>query len=257
MKEISYSVSVNACKLFEKPNKRSEMTSEGLFGENFKVLKTKGNWVFGELGEDNYRGWTEKKNLSHKINENHKVIVLKTVVKEKPDIKSNPIFVISMCSRIHVTKIINNWAKIKLNKNKYGFVPRNHIKSIDCKTTNWIGKSTQMIGMPYLWGGRGSMGIDCSGLIQIAFGACGFNFPRDTEEQLHFVKTRFFSTNKLSQNCILFWKGHVAFAENEQFIIHASASEMSVVRESAYLSIKKIENITKSKTLIFCLKNLL
>jgi hypothetical protein len=251
MKQVFYSIINPSCNIYLEPNIHSEMVSEVLFGEQLEVVKRIHKWIYIKLNLDHYSGWIEEQNLIEYVKPTHRVITQKTIIKKEPDIKSNSISYISMGSFVKVLSIQKKWAKFLLPKDNVGYIPKNHIKPLDLKENNWIEKSILMLGIPYLWGGRGLVGIDCSGLIQVTFQASGLEIPRDTKDQVIFAEKNFMKKEKISKNCILFWNGHVAFANNEDSIIHASASAMSVICEPVLGSITKIEKITNSQTNIF------
>ena len=247
----SYSIGSKIGQIKQRPSHISELTSQALFGETFILEKQENSWVYGTLLSDQYSGWIEKKHLTHILSPNHKVIALKTIIKTKPDIKSQSIICISIGAFVEVLEFTNEWAKIKFGKNKLGYIPISHISSINLKEDNWVNNALIMLGTPYLWGGRSAFGIDCSGLIQLAFQISGFDFPRDTKDQFLFAKNNFVKTNEISQKSILFWDGHVAFTKGKKYLLHASAKKMSVVCEPILESIEYIERVTKSKTKIF------
>ena len=90
---------------------------------------------------------------------------------------------------------------------------------------NQIDLVKKFINTPYLWGGRNSIGIDCSGLIQNIFQINSKYFPRDTDLQEDFIKTEVEEKN-LKKGDLIFWKGHVAMMIDNSNIIHANAFHM-------------------------------
>lgn len=234
------------------PNKRSELISQGLFGENLIVKRKKSSWTECILLRDQYVGWIENKDLMKRLEHNYKVISIKTIIKKKPDIKSETISHLSIGSLVMVLHFSGEWAKLKLNhNNKVGYVPMKHISHINYFNGTIVDHASKMIGTPYLWGGKSSFGIDCSALVQLAFQIYGFNFPRDTVDQIKIAESNFVTTDNLSKDCILFWNGHVALAKSKNYLIHASAQKMSVVCEYSPSAIRYIEKVTNSNTRIF------
>lgn len=229
-----------------------KITTQILFGEQFKVLKEKGNWIYGFTTTDSYYGWLEKKNIGLVSDYTHIVCNIRSSVLSKPNVKSNLMSYLPLRSRIKVISIKNNWAKIKFSyKNliKYGYVSCFHILGKNESFKNWITIAEKMVGIPYRWGGRDCFGIDCSALVQHLFAFSGISLPRDTSDQLLFFKThpnydlRKSLENKefLKKGDIIYWLGHVGIIINEKKIIHASGFHSEVVIEDFSDVLKRIK----------------
>jgi cell wall-associated NlpC family hydrolase len=119
------------------------------------------------------------------------------------------------------------------------------------KQPDFVAVAETLLGAPYLWGGKTSLGIDCSGLVQIAIQAAGIEAPRDTYMQEAALGTAS-PLAGLKRGDLIFWKGHVALARDTATIIHANAHHMMVAIEpvaEAIARIKATGSVTSVKRL--------
>ena len=109
--------------------------------------------------------------------------------------------------------------------------------------TDFVAVAERFVGTPYLWGGKSSLGVDCSGLVQLALGACGISCPRDTDMQERALGTALSNAHafdQLRRGDLLFWKGHVAIVRDEATVVHANAHHMAVEIEPTAEAIVRI-----------------
>ena len=216
------------------PDEKENLETECLFGESVEILDTHGEWVFCKLLTDNYHGWIKKDCLGFLKNPTHRVLNLRTNIFSSKDVKSNCIHYLSLGSKIHIHKIEDNWATIYLSDRhdiKIAYVPNKHIVSIKHKVKDWVTVAEQFIGAPYKWGGRDSMGIDCSALIQLSCEAYGKNIPRNTQEQINITNSIVYNLDKLKRGHVIFWDGHVAVMVDNFNCLHSNAFHMKTIVE--------------------------
>jgi cell wall-associated NlpC family hydrolase len=94
-----------------------------------------------------------------------------------------------------------------------------------------------------LWGGKSSLGIDCSGLVQVSMNAAGLPCPRDSDMQ-QAALGRLLDANEprdLRRGDLIFWKGHVAIVRDADTIVHANAFHMATAIENTHDAIARIE----------------
>ena len=218
-------------------NKGSKLSTQLLYGEECDVFETKNGWSWIQSRRDNYVGYTPTIHLTRKIYKpNSKVISLRTVIYTKPDIKSVTKGYLSFNSLVEVIKIKGKYSLIK----NLGWCPSLDLAKIKSSKFNHIDLSKQYLDTPYLWGGRDSMGIDCSGLVQNLHQINNRPFPRDTDMQELFVTNEVKYEKDLKAGDLVFWKGHVAMMIDNSNIIHANAFHMKTAIEPLSTAKKRI-----------------
>ena len=119
------------------------------------------------------------------------------------------------------------------------WVVREHLTSLGTWARDPAAVAERFLGVPYLWGGRDSLGLDCSGLVQQAFYAVGRACPRDTDQQLAaFAQPA--ERAALQRGDLVFWKGHVGMMLDAQRLIHANAHHMAVAIEPVETALERI-----------------
>ena len=104
--------------------------------------------------------------------------------------------------------------------------------------TDHAAVAERCLGAPYQWGGRESLGLDCSGLVQQALYACAKACPRDSDQQAELGSP--VDAAALERGDLVFWKGHVAIVTGDNAIIHANAHHMMVAHEPLDAAIERI-----------------
>ena len=234
-----------------KPNSKSEVTSQILYGEKFKILSKKQNWIKIKTYYDNYIGYIRKKKYLQKFNPSKKIFKLKSRIYERKNkklIKTNDFLYFG--SRISVKSRDRNYIEFDNGK----WIKKNDVQNINHYEKNFNKILKLFLNTKYLWGGKTSEGIDCSALIQIYFYYNRIFFPRDSKDQIKYCKKKL--NKKFIKGDIIFWKGHVGMCINKSKFIHAYGpkkkvlimpikSSIEIINKTANLKVKKISNILK------------
>jgi cell wall-associated NlpC family hydrolase len=110
-----------------------------------------------------------------------------------------------------------------------GWMTLEHLVPIGFFDEDWVAVAGRLSGAAYLWGGRESEGLDCSGLVQQALFACGRACPRDTDQQQALGEP--IPPDAFGRGDLVFWKGHVALGVGDGRILHANAHHMMCAEE--------------------------
>ena len=206
------------------PEDQSEMISQVLFGQHFKVLEFKKNWVKIILYSDHYEGWICSKQYMEIEKQYYDQLSLS--IPEFSIGKTSYLLDLVDSSEIAIpmgsTLPFFNNGIVKIRKLKFKFSGDIASKN----TSDLIKYAFKLINAPYLWGGKSILGIDCSGFTQLVFSLCGIKIPRDAYQQVESGKKLNFSETRPG-DLIFFINDsdrihHVGIALKDDKIIHAS-----------------------------------
>jgi len=221
-------VIVGLAPLRKDPQHDATLVTEALCGERMTVYETdEEGWAWGQLKSDGYVGWLPAAMLlAPGPAPTHKVTAVRTLVFPGPSIKLPPTDALPLGAQLAVVREQESFAVTAAG----GFVPKGHLAPLATVEPNFVAVAERFLGVPYLWGGKSSLGLDCSGLVQVALTACGIKCPRDSDMQ-ESALGKSTSLAGLQSGDLIFWKGHVAIARGRNSMIHANAFHMAVAVE--------------------------
>ncbi|MDC3167208.1 C40 family peptidase [Candidatus Pelagibacter sp.] len=225
--------------IYKLPNIRSEVTSQILYGERFKILSKRKGWVKIKSLYDRYIGFIKNKNYINKLKISHKVSNIQANIFKKPNVKTKKTLYFG--SKLSVIEQRNGFVRFEKNR----WVKLKDIKKITHKEKNFIKIFKLFLKTKYVWGGKTNKGIDCSALLQIFFYYNNLFYPRDTKDQINYSVKKI--SKKFKKGDIIFWKGHVAICINSKQLIHAYGPEKRVVVMPINKTIKRILNTADLK----------
>lgn len=225
--------------LRREPRPDAPLDTEALHGESVRVFEeTAEGWAWVQLDGDGYVGWCPSEALGRPGEAaTHRVARLRTFVYPGPSIKLPPLMLLSMNAAVAVLDTEGAFARTDT-----GFIWAGHLAPLGERTADWVAVAELFVGTPYLWGGRTSLGLDCSALVQMALAAAGIACPRDSDmqEAAFGLPAVAFDPEALVRGDLIFWKGHVAIARGDGTIVHANGHHMETVIEPAAGAVARI-----------------
>ena len=233
--------------IYKKPNVVSEVTSQILYGQKFKIISKNKSWIKIKVLFDNYTGYIKNKDYTEDHKPTHKIFILKANIYNKQKNKTK--YFLPFASRI--SKIQEDKKFIEFEKNKW--IKKSDIKKISHMEKDYLKVLKLFLKIKYLWGGKTYKGIDCSAILQLFFYYNNKFYPRDTKDQIKY-STKKSKSEIFKKGDIIFWKGHVAICINAKKLIHAYGPEKKVlimniaetinrIQRTAKLTIKKVSSL--------------
>ncbi|ACB96603.1 NlpC/P60 family protein [Beijerinckia indica] len=222
--------------LHRAPRPDSPIETHALHGEKVTLYEDREGWGWVQLGDDSYVGYLAMTALAEgTIAPTHRVCVNRTFIYPEPDMKHPPIGALPLGARV----VVSGERGAFLALATAGFVFAAHLVPQAQHEEDFVAVAERLLHVPYLWGGKSSLGIDCSGLVQLALAQTGVAAPRDTDLQQQNLGTQLdlddplgpLSPSFLRRGDLIFWKGHVGIMRDATELLHANGHHMQVVSE--------------------------
>jgi len=218
------------------PAPDAEQEDQLAFGERFDVLFEVDGFAFGQARRDGYVGYVTSDALSAPVlAPTHRVSAIRTYAFSQPDIKSAIVGLYSLNALVTVEAREGRFVRGA----RSGWFIEAHLTPVGRGESDYVAVAQRFLGAPYQWGGRESLGLDCSALIQQSLAACNRACPRDTDLQRGFFPE--IDASERRRGDLVFWKGHVAILLDPDTILHANAHHMATAIEPLAQAIARIE----------------
>lgn len=223
------------------PDMATGIDTELLLGETVTIFERQGGWCWVKATSDGYVGYLPEAAVSEsKVEPTHIVLPQRSPLYPEPELRKPHVGMLSMGCRIRVA------AQAETRGNRYVVLEdgtalyADHVRPIGAVGDgDYVSVAARFLETPYLWGGRSGLGIDCSGLVQLAMAMIGKSAPRDTDMQAEGLGEAI-GQELLRRGDLVFWKGHVAIMEDPETIIHANGHTMTVAREGFAPAVQRI-----------------
>ena len=234
-------VSAGVAALRADPAPDATQVSQVLFGETVTLHHETGEFGLVQCQHDGYVGWVLMEALSVPVLQaTHRVTAARLHTYAEPKITAAPHFVLGVGARLRATgKQDGRYIQFE----RAGWIVDHLVAPVDLIETDPAGVAERFLGTPYLWGGRDCLGVDCSGLLQIAFDACGIAAPRDSDMQRDWLGEEIAdwqAPGALQRNDLICWKDHIGIMLDADTLLHANGTYMNTIQEPLLPAIARI-----------------
>jgi cell wall-associated NlpC family hydrolase len=212
------------------PSADAPQDTQLLSGEAVTVFDEAEGWAWVQNRSDGYVGYVVSAALGEARAATHGVQVLRSFLFPGPDLKLPPRDALTMTGRVAVTDTEGAYSQVAFGGQE-GWVYSRHLAPDGEVATDYVATALQFLGVPYLWGGKASDGLDCSGLVQVALARAGIPCPRDSGTQAASLGAELpWQTDRteLQRGDLIYFPGHVAIALDATQVVNANAHAMMV-----------------------------
>jgi cell wall-associated NlpC family hydrolase len=226
---VMRAVAVSTTPLLDAPDAAATAVSELLHGERFAVLDEQGGFAWGYGGHDHYVGWVGAASLGPATPGPASLVGPgDALLFDAPRVKAPVVATLPAGAEIHADAVDERFLRIDHGPFAGRYLHRRHV--LASPVADWVAIAEQFRGAPYRWGGRTRAGVDCSGLIAVAWKLAGRPCPRDSD-MLFAVAGDDVAPDSLDRGDILWWPGHIGVMASATSLLHANAHFMAAVVE--------------------------
>jgi cell wall-associated NlpC family hydrolase len=212
------------------PQADAPLETEALFGESVTVYDESEGWAWAQLERDQYVGYLPNATLGAPSAPTHRVAALRTHAYPGTAIKLPPRMALSLGAQLTIVGREGDFGVTEEGL----YVWSSHLAELGAREPDAVAIAELFLETPYLWGGRTSEGVDCSGLVQTALMAAGVASPRDSD----MMEATFGEAIAADEpeagparGDLVFWKGHVGIMRDPVTLLHANGWHMKTVSE--------------------------
>ena len=238
------SVVVPAADLRRRPSDDAPLDTQALHGEQVAVFERRADgWSWVQLVRDSYVGYVRDGDLGALAQSaSHRVSVPRTFIYPVADVKAPPRAWLPLGALIACAAHDDRFLALADG----GFVIARHVAEIGVSSPDFVAVAESFLGVPYLWGGKTGLGLDCSGLVQVALSAAGIAAPRDSDMQATELGQGINDYTALRRGDLVFWPGHVGVMHDAKTLLHANGHHMQVATEKLADAVERIAERTSS-----------
>ncbi|HYP56738.1 MAG TPA: NlpC/P60 family protein [Beijerinckia sp.] len=217
--------------LRHEPTPDAGIDTQALYGENVTLYEDHEGWGWVQLARDNYVGYIGMTALAEGyVQPTHRINTNRSFIYPGPNMKLPPRDGLPLGALVRIDGLSGDYARLVYS----GFIFAGHLKACGVEEGDFVEVAERLLHTPYLWGGKSSLGLDCSGLVQLSLGQAGVLAPRDTDMQQDVLGAPVAFDDTLSglqRGDLVFWKGHVGIMRDQSELLHANAYHMLVASE--------------------------
>ncbi|MCG8447520.1 MAG: NlpC/P60 family protein [Hyphomicrobiales bacterium] len=236
-------IAIGAVPLRADPGFASGIDTEALFGETVRIFDVDNEWAWVQIERDAYVGYCPADALDEAAPKaTHRVKALRAPVYPGPELKLPPVDMLPMNAACPVLEEAETRDTPYVRISETGWVAAAQLAPVDAFETDFVAVAERFTCTPYLWGGKTSIGLDCSGIVQTALHACGMACPRDTDMQEEGLGRMVEGgvSALLQRGDLVFWKGHVGIMRDGESFLHANGFHMEVASEPLEEAVARI-----------------
>jgi cell wall-associated NlpC family hydrolase len=225
--------------LHREPRFDARIDTQALLGERVRVFETREGWAWLQLEKDGYVGYAALDDLAQPAAPpTHRVAVPSTFMFPAPDIKAQPPVTVTMNAEVAVLREDERFAHLANGR----FIVARHLKPLGDFEADFVAVAEAYRHVPYLWGGKSVLGLDCSGLVQLSLQAAGRVAPRDSDMQESGLGQALpiDDLDGLRRGDLIFWDGHVGIMTDGRQLLHANGHFMQVTLEPLADAVERI-----------------
>lgn len=224
--------------LRKRPDHAAGYETEAVMGEPVTLYDAKDGFAFVQLGLDRYVGYLPEDALGPADPQpTHRVTALRTFLYPAANMKRPNVGHLSLGATFAAADREGDFLRVRPG----AYIFAAHAGDVQYRQPDYCATAERLVGTPYLWGGRTSLGLDCSGLVQLSLLMAGMACPRDTDMQESALGEALPpDLDGLQRGDLVFWKGHVGLMLDADRLIHANGHHMSVAVEPLREAVERI-----------------